>query len=171
MVVDLTFKEEHCLFNIDDEVPLGFRTTTAGNFQINLFDFDGLFTTQNIYLKDNLLNIIHDLKSGSYFFASESGTFENRFVLVYKNSLLGTSNPVFNSDSVVLYKPHSKLIINSGATIMKEVKIYDVRGRLLMVKKDINDSIVDFDLGTTNQVLLIHITSDDMRTVVKKYVN
>ena len=54
---------------------------------------------------------------------------------------------------------------------MKEVKVYDVRGRLLMEKKEINASIIDFDLGTTNQVLLFHITSDDSRTIVKKYVN
>jgi len=158
-------------FNVDDEVALGFRTTTTGSFQINLYDFDGLFENQDIYIKDNFLNIIHDLKSGSYSFVSESGTFENRFVLVYKNSLLGVSNSVFNADSVILYKPHSKVIINSGATLMKEVKVFDVRGRLLMEKKEINASIIDFDLGTTNQVLLFHITSDDSRTIVKKYVN
>ena len=34
-----------------DEVPLGFYAATTGSFTINLYDFDGLFLNQNIYLK------------------------------------------------------------------------------------------------------------------------
>lgn len=158
-------------FYVEDEVPLGFKTLAAGSFQINLYDYDGLFLNQNIYLKDNLLNTIHNIKSSPYSFVSEAGTFENRFVIVYQDTSLTNSEVQFDDNSVVLYKPDSRLIINSGITIMKEVKIYDIRGRLLMEKSNINASSTDFDLGTTNQVFIILITADDLKTVVKKYVN
>jgi len=154
-----------------DEVPLGFTTTSSGDFTINLHDFDGLFLNQNIYLKDKALDIIHNLKQSSYTFRSSSGTFNERFVLVYRDQALDVNSNSFTANDVVIYKPNQELHVASGSTIMKSLKVYDVRGRLLLEKADINATVTSFDVGTTNQVLLIEITTNEGVKVSKKYVN
>jgi hypothetical protein len=54
---------------------------------------------------------------------------------------------------------------------MANVKIFDIRGRLLMEKNNINATQTKFYTGTTNEVLLVQITSDEMGTVTKKVIN
>ena len=49
-------------FMVNDEVPLGFISSNSGNFTIRLYDFDGLFENQDIFLKDNYLNVYETKK-------------------------------------------------------------------------------------------------------------
>lgn len=158
-------------FSIDDEVPIGFKGNISGSYQITLHDFDGLFLTQDVFIKDNFLNIIHNLKESNYSFLSEPGTFDNRFVIVYHGGTLNNPTTTFDENSIVIYKPNDKLIINSGNKTMKEVKIFDVRGRLIFEKQNINAAETSFDLGATNQVYVIQITTDDLIVVSRKYIN
>ena len=158
-------------FDTSDEVPLGFNTTTTGTITINLYDFDGLFTNQEIYLKDKQLNTVVNLKQGAYSFAANAGTYNDRFVLVYKNSTVATNNSSFNENAIVLFKPNQDLFIDAGTTTMNKVRVYDVRGSLLVEKQAINDTKTSLNIGTTNQVLLIEITSADGEIVTKKYIN
>jgi hypothetical protein len=154
-----------------DEVPLGFYAATTGNFTINLYDFDGLFLNQNIYLKDKALDIIHDLKQVSYVFRSDAGTFNERFVLVYRNQPLNSNSFSFNANDVIVYKPNKDLHVDAGKTVMKSIKVFDIRGSLLLQKEAINANKTSFNVGRTNQVLLIEITSIEGVKVTKKYVN
>lgn len=154
-----------------EEVNIGFKTSKPGNFTISLYDFDGLFLSQDIYLKDTKLNKTINLKEHSYSFTSNSGTFNDRFILLYKDNMLNISNNSFSTNDVVLYKPNQDLHIDSGNTSMKAIKIFDLSGRLLLEKKNINSNQTTFNLGTVNQVLLIEITSTEDVTITKKYVN
>jgi hypothetical protein len=73
-------------FDENDIVKLGYKTTTAGTFQIKIDRMDGMFVNLKcVYLEDKVLNVIHDLKLGSYSFTSASGTFNDRFVIRYKD--------------------------------------------------------------------------------------
>lgn len=158
-------------FTPNDSFALGFKTTVAASYSINLSDFDGLFLNQSIYLEDKLLNVIHDLKVSPYAFTSAVGVFEDRFVLRFTNETLGTTTPVFNENSVVVYKNEQGLIINSGSENMKNVYIYDIRGRLLASQKQVgNTSTVFTNLPATQQVLLVKIEGENGGTVTKKIV-
>lgn len=158
-------------FEVTDEVPLGFYAATSGNYTISLYDYDGLFEQQAIYLKDKNFDVYYDLKQAPYHFRSNPGTFNDRFVLVYQNNLLSTPSTSFTADSIVLYMPDGNLHIDSGATVMQSVRVYDVRGRLLLEKNGINANTTVLSLGTTNEVLLVEITSQDLIRVTKKYVH
>lgn len=156
-------------FDVADTIPLGYKSTINGTFTIALTDFDGLFETQNIYLEDTVTGVIHDLKSSSYTFATESGFFEDRFVLRYTAGALGV--PVFTENTVVVYKNEAGLTINSGSIPMKSVAIYDVTGRLISSQKEIYATQTRFTtLPSTNQVLLVQITSETGVKVTKKVV-
>ncbi|MEO7172172.1 T9SS sorting signal type C domain-containing protein, partial [Flavobacterium sp.] len=158
-------------FNSNDVVPLNFRVTTAGDYTIAIDHVDGLFTggTQSIYLKDNLTATVHDLNAGAYSFASAAGTFGNRFEIIYALPL-GTQNPVLTENNVIVYNNNNEFVVNTGNIIMSSVKVFDIRGRLLQEKKDVNASQTTIGNGLANQVLLVQITSEDGITVTKKVI-
>lgn len=157
-------------FSTSDSVPLGFKTDAAGNYTIAIDHVDGLFSTgQAIYLKDNLLNTVNNLSAGSYSFASAIGTFNSRFELVYQSTLAET-NPTFTANSVIAFNDNGDIRINSGSTIMELVRVYDLLGRLLVEKKQINSSETKLSTTATNQVLLLEITAANGTKVTKKII-
>ena len=158
-------------FDVYDTVPLNYKSTIASIYTITMPEYDGLFTTQHVYLEDTLLQIIHDLTESPYSFATEVGTFENRFVLRYTTEALGISTPVFNENTVVVYKNNQGLFITTGTEPMATVTIYDIRGRELASKKQINNTTTVFTtLPTTQQVLLVRIEGEHGAVVTKKVV-
>ncbi|MFD0778195.1 T9SS sorting signal type C domain-containing protein [Flavobacterium myungsuense] len=157
-------------FTLTDIVPLQYKVATAAEYSISIEQFDGLFGTQDVYIKDKLTNFIHNLKTGPYTFVSEPGTFTDRFEVVYENPL-STSDTKFNQNSVLVYKQSQEVVINTGTVQMSNVKIYDIRGRLLVSKSNINASQVKMYAGSTQQVLIVKITSDTNGVVTKKVIN
>jgi hypothetical protein len=161
-------------FEVTDAVQLGFKSTDAGNFTIAIGQTDGMFAAddQNIpvYLKDNLLGIVHDLKASAYSFTAQSGVDNTRFELVYEN-LLSTQNPTFNNQSVIVYKQNNQWIINSGAVKMKSYQVYDVQGRVLCSQDDVFASETKFTTASTREVLIVKITSVDGQIVTQKMMN
>jgi hypothetical protein len=158
-------------FDASDVVPLSFKAAAAGNYTITLDHADGLFTggAQAIYLKDNLTSSEFDLSTGGYTFTTDAGTFNNRFELIYQ-SQLGIGNPTFNANHVVIYSQNNAFVVNSGSVIMKSIKVFDIRGRLLQEKTGINASQTTITSGLSNEVLLVQITSEDGAVVTKKVV-
>jgi len=157
-------------FDVSDVVALNFKTTVAGNYTIAIDHVEGLFSTgQTVFLKDNLLNTIVDLSAGSYSFASAIGTFNSRFEVVYQ-STLAVTNPTFTANSVIAYSANGEIRINSGSTIMERVRVYDLQGRLLVEKKQINASETKLATTATNQVLLVEITAANGSKITKKII-
>ena len=158
-------------FVSSDSVPLGLLAQTAGQYTITLSNFDGLFSGQDVYLRDNLLNVTHDIKDSAYTFASAAGEFDSRFEIVYA-APLSVQTPTFTENSVVVYSDQSGININAGQTVIDNVKIFDVRGRQLMSKSNINESSILLENSiANNQVLIIQISTLDNQTISKKIVN
>lgn len=158
-------------FNDSDEVDLGFSTKTLGRFTISLQNFEGLFLNQDIFLKDNKLNKVINLKKESYSFISDKGVFNDRFVLGYRNIFSALKNKEIASNDIIIFKPNQDLYIDSGNVIIQKIRVFDVRGRMLLEKEDISATQTTINVGSSNQVLLIEITTKDGIVITKKYVN
>ena len=158
-------------FESEDIVPLSYKVLTIGTYSISIDHKTGIFNNgQAIYLKDNLTNSLHNLSEGAYTFSSEVGNFINRFEIVYQNAL-AVSNPIFNENQVIVYKKNQELTINSGNVMMDSVKIFDIQGRLLFRKTNVNASEVKINTTTANEILLVKITSTNNEVVTKKVMN
>jgi hypothetical protein len=158
-------------FSDSDIVPLTFKTSAAGSFTIGIDHVDGLFSdSQNIFLNDKITSANHDLKKTSYSFTATAGTFNDRFEIVYKeNSTLGLEDAVFNEDTVLVYNQKGIININAGKKTIVAVKIFDIRGRLIYKKNDINSTITALDpFVAAHQTLIIQITSNENKVVSKK---
>jgi hypothetical protein len=168
----LTIQGRALPFTTNDQVPLGYKAAIAGSYEIALSDFDGLFTEQDVYLEDTMLNVIHDLKSASYTFSTTAGTFDTRFILRYTDGAsLGVVTPTFNSNSVVVYKDDAGIHISTGTIQMESVTIFDIRGREIFNTNGVNSTMTTVaGLNAAQQVLLVQIKSNDNRIVTKKIV-
>ena len=157
-------------FNSSDVVPLNFKTDIAGNYTIAIDHVDGFFSTgQPIYLKDNLLNTVTNLSSGSYSFSSAIGTFNSRFEVVYE-SVLEVNTSEFSPNSVIAYSKNGEININTGKTVIDQIRVYDLQGRLLAEKKQINAIETKITSFAVNQLLLIEITSINKDKITKKII-
>ena len=158
-------------FNENDVIPLGFKSTIAGTFEIKLSNFDGIFDTQKVYLEDKLLNVIHNLKQGNYTFATNVGTFENRFALRFTDSALQVDDQLFTDESLVIFKENQTINITSSLTPMKSVQIFDIRGSLLFSNDKVNATEFKVtNLHSSQQVLLVVVESENGTKVSKKII-
>lgn len=154
-------------FDNNDIVPIGFKATNAGNFTISISKKDGLFENEQlIYLKDLALNITHNLSESAYSFLTEAGTFENRFEIVYQNEPLSVNQPGTNNNDWIVYKDINSqtLTIESKGFEINEVEIFDLTGRLLLNKKNINAGSFTCQNNFADQVLLVKLN----KTLIKK---
>lgn len=160
-------------FDSNDIVPLGYRATGASTYQIALSNQEGVFADDlvGIYLEDTLLGVVHDLRLAPYQFVTEAGTFDTRFVLRYNNGLLAVNPTDLNENNVVVFKKNEQIHIETSLVKMKSVKIFDMQGRLVIEKNEINSQSASLQkVGLANQVLMVQITSIDGVIVSKKII-
>ncbi|MBP6460649.1 MAG: hypothetical protein KA264_11210, partial [Crocinitomicaceae bacterium] len=167
---EFTIQGRSLPFDASDVVPLGFKTETAGDFTLAIDHTDGLFATgQKVFLKDNLTNTLHDLSTGSYAFTSAAGVFNTRFEFRYQQAL-GTIENELEANAIVVYKQNDKIKIDAGTQNIAGVKVYDIGGRLLVERKDINANTALIAVNGTTQVLLVHVITQEGSVVIKKMI-
>lgn len=167
---EFTIQGRSLPFDASDVVPLGFKTETAGDFTLAIDHTDGLFATgQKVFLKDNLTNTLHDLSTGSYAFTSAAGVFNTRFEFRYQQAL-GTIENELEANTILVYKQNDKIKIDAGAQNIAGVKVYDIGGRLLVERKDINANTALIAVNGTTQVLLVHVITQEGSVVIKKII-
>jgi hypothetical protein len=156
-------------FTDTDIVTLGFKTSVAGTFTISIDRVDGVFAgNQAVYVKDNVTGTIHNLKDSSYSFISETGTFDNRFEIMYINSALGTNDPVATPKDVVVYRDGKQVKVQSSQ-IITGVAVYDIVGKLLYENNTIDATeFTSADINAANQVVIVKVMLDNNQAVAKK---
>ncbi len=166
----MTIQGRQLPFDIDDKVKLGYYVPVNGSYSIALATVDGLFSgNQNIFLEDKQLAIIHDLKQNPYSFMSDSGEFNERFVLRYTNETL--SNDDFISNNELLLFSDNNIQIISTKSLISNVKIYNVLGQILLDSDRV--SVSEFEttkIQKNNVALLVQITLENGAVETKKIV-
>lgn len=104
-------------------VKLGFAAKKAGNFTISAKRMD-----QPMLLQDNQTGATFDLTEGDYQFASNAGTFENRFVLVPSRGTTGIADIVKKTGINIM---PTEAGINLNGVNGKKVTIYAADGTML----------------------------------------
>ena len=157
-------------FSDEDIVPLGLKVIEAGTYEIALENLDGLFVAQNVFIKDNLTGMLHDIKQGSYSFNSQAGTFNDRFELVYKNAALNTDS-FENLNLVNTFSSNGILNIVSSKKNIKSVEAYDILGKVIYSNKNVNAlELVISSITSTNQALILKVTLENGQQVDKKII-
>lgn len=118
-------------FSKDDKIRLGANIFYNGNYTIALDKTEGIFNdAQDIYLQDNLLDTVTNLKQNNYTFNASKGITEGRFEIIYKPKSTLAVTDVDKSDLLV-YRNGNSFIVESARKDITTLEIYDVSGKLL----------------------------------------
>ncbi|GGG38265.1 GEVED domain-containing protein [Bizionia arctica] len=160
--------------NLDEVIPLGFYSLIpeATLYSIST-DSEGLFFEENtVYLKDMLMNVIHDLSANDYSFTSETGEFNNRFEIVFRDSFLSIHEEELNANNVTIIEHQNgevQFTVPSPYEI-KHIEIIDLLGRPIYKLKGTSYSET-YDLSNLSQATyLAKITLSNGQTITKKAV-
>ncbi|MCC9072597.1 T9SS sorting signal type C domain-containing protein [Flavobacterium sp. F-65] len=158
-------------FTDTDVVPLGYSSTTAGDFTIEIDKVDGSLSNQVVYLEDKTLGTIYNLTQNGYKFTTAIGTFDNRFVLRYTNKTLGTGDFETVENVILVSVANKEITVNAISQAIDKVFIYDVSGKLIYKKDKIeNSKFVIENLKSGNQLLLIKVVLDNKHVETKKVI-
>lgn len=156
-------------FNETDEIKLGYKVKIAGGFKIKIDHSDGLLADQNVFIEDKLNNSIIDITNESYAFHTTVGTFDDRFILRYVDKSLSVVDFANPEESISVSSKNKQLQINSTKESIDEVTIYNLAGREIYQKNEINDiDFSVFNLLVGHQVLLVKILLQNGQSVTKK---
>ncbi len=159
------------MFSVDKIVDLGFDTNIfPRTFTIGIAKAEGLLKNIEVYLIDNELQIIHDLKISDYQFSqSVAGEFPDRFTLQFTNSALGVSDN-YKKDDFIISNFEETIKINASRNV-NSVKVYDIMGREILHAKP-NKQI--FNLVTENiktgTILIIQAVLENGTVISKKMI-
>ncbi len=158
-------------FDETDTVPLGYRSKIVGNFNIAIDQTDGLLATQNVFIEDKLLNVVHNIKDTPYAFSTQAGTFDNRFVLRYTDKTLGNTDFEGVNSSVVISKDKNELKIKSEIETIKRVTVYDLLGKKVFEKEAVNSTeFRSSAIGFSQQIGIVKVTLDNGQVISKKVI-
>ncbi len=158
-------------FDEEEKIPLGYDTSVEGEFYINIDQADGFLENKSIYLEDKLLGTEHDLSQSAYMFSTATGVFDNRFELKYTNKTLDINELETKTESVVIVGSKNQIKINSMKEELETVTIYDISGRSILSKKDINKKELLLANPTKqNGVLIVKVTLKNNEKTTKKII-
>ena len=162
--------------NLEEVIPLGINTSidVATVYKISIPKIEGAFLEETpIYLKDNLLNTIHNLKDSDYSFTSSVGTFNDRFEIVFtEDSLSNSGNTLSSNDLTIIERTNGKVWFKvTGAIVMDTIEIIDLQGRTIYNFEVTNNANAVYDLSAlSNATYIAKVTLDDGRVIIKKDV-
>lgn len=159
----------------DEVINIGFKTiiTNPTIYTISIAQFEGdFYSDNNIYIKDNLLHSLHNLKDSDYNFTSETGEFNNRFEIVFRaNALLLNENQVDENALTITELQNGDVQISVGKThAITNVEIIDVTGRRIYTLKG-NNSTEVYNLSSLSKAPYIaKVTLSNGQVISKKAI-
>jgi len=159
--------------NENEKISIGLKASIAGTYSISIAKLQGEFlNTNTVYLKDNLLDIIHNLSTSDYTFSSEIGEFNSRFEIVFNSQALSNENFTMDSYNIKIIELNNDNIqfSTSNGTLIKKISIYNLMGQHLF---DIKANSASKKYNFKNQrssVYFAKIAMDNNMIITKKFI-
>jgi len=160
-------------FNIEKKIPLAFNSyisDTSVTYSLSIDHFEGELRDNDIYLVDNELNITHDLNQGAYAFSIPShGSYSDRFTLQFAKTTLDVDD-LSLQDNFTVSNEEGAIFVKSNK-IINQIKVYDITGRLLIVKKPEESNFrINSNSIRKGSVLILNATFENGSQITKKAI-
>ena len=151
-----------------DVVTIGYRVKKEGSYTISLEDFDGLFSNQTIFIEDLKEIKIQDLKKGSYSFTTIEGTFDDRFVLRYRNKNTIAEKDM---DEVLISAKNNQIQINSTKDRIHAVSLFALDGKQLFQTQQLKTKTHLIEAAKwKSKVVIVKVTLETGQKISRKLV-
>lgn len=145
--------------NENEIIDLGFKTSIDVEtlYTLSIAQLEGDYLNNNtVYLKDNLLDKLHNLSDSDYTFTSEVGEFNTRFQILFTDKALSTNDIDLNDNRLTIIELDNNHVNfkTSNSLAIKTVTIYDLLGRELYNLKG-ETSSETYELSNLNSTIYI----------------
>lgn len=153
--------------DINDSVQLSINADKEGVYVLKLNEVDGDFSNgQEIYLIDNATNEVINLSEKlEYNFETKAGIIDNRFTILYKNTL--RINDISNNDTFKVYKVGDEQYVTSSKNI-SGFKVYTLNGILVDEVVGINSNNIKLKKSYRNSLMIYNFYLLDGSMITKK---
>jgi hypothetical protein len=122
-------------------------------------------------LADNQDNTIHNLSNEPYEFRSSKGTFNQRFILLFEEKIVLGPNDNLLKSIAVFPNPTDHIInIYSPHAIIKNVEVYDVRGRRIVEILNSDENKYQLDLSSLETAIYFVKVDTEAGSITKKVI-
>lgn len=144
-------------FNIEDVVKVGYFSAIPETYTIHLDSIEGI---ENIYIRDN--GQVHTLP---YTFVTEAGEFNDRFEIIYQNSLTTPGN--VKNDGLILYPNPAKNKVNINFDELQSKPIlYNALGQVLKASYKIENNTIVYEIEElSNGLYFIKVNNVVLRLI------
>ncbi|OUR98193.1 hypothetical protein A9Q86_14155 [Flavobacteriales bacterium 33_180_T64] len=160
---------------LNEVISLGFYSVIEEPtiYTLAIAQLQGEFMTNNtVYLRDNLLNITHDLNANNYSFTSETGEFNSRFEIIFQPETLSvTENEITPNELSIIELGDGNVKFSIGnSLVIKHIEIIDVVGRTIYKLKG-NNATEIYNLSRLSQSTYIaRVTLSNGQVITKKAI-
>jgi hypothetical protein len=113
--------------------------------------------SQSIFVEDKVKGVIVDLKKGVYSFSTVIGTFNDCFVLRFIDNdlVVNTLDTASLDKPVIVSVQNDQIKINSFDQVMDKLMVYDLTGRLLYEKDNVDSNEFTISNFSSSEQFLI----------------
>ncbi|NNK69238.1 MAG: T9SS type A sorting domain-containing protein, partial [Flavobacteriaceae bacterium] len=161
---------------IDEVIPIGFDTSIemATIYTLSKIKSEGpFFNEHSVFLRDNYLDLLHDLNESDYQFTSDIGEFRDRFEIVFTNEALDLDDIDLTDSALIIYEDqfdHIHIKLPSHFKMLS-VEVIDMLGRKVFSMSGLNTVNHGFDASHWSQATyLVRISTVDGQLLQKKIV-
>ena len=134
-------------FDIDKRIPVGIKATNA-TFKFSILEIVNFDVNQDVFIYDALDGSYHNLKIEAYQVNLETGIYNSRFEITFKDSALNTTTNTIESLVVIQNNTNQLLSIsNPNLKEIKTVQLYDISGKLILNKETL-ETKTDYEFAT-----------------------
>lgn len=160
-------------------IPVLVKVSTTGTYSISPVDIANLPPSACVTLKDKLLNVNHDLRSGAYVCNINDSTSAARFELtICASSIIptGVGTVAAKNSSIFINQDQAGAYVKTRfeATTKATISVYNTMGQQLVADKEVEgkENTTYLDLGNVHsQVVIIKVTTATESSFKKIFVN
>ncbi|MFN3908110.1 MAG: M14 family zinc carboxypeptidase [Flavobacterium sp.] len=166
----LTIQSRPLPFDLNEVIPLRVKVPVAGNYEFNIPNKDGFFANgQNIYLHDLLTGEYHHISQSSVTIPLTTSDYTNRFEIKYQTPL---SNPDLSTNNLSWIVNDGVLQLQSSLSNIKNIKIYDITGKILVDNFYDNFSVCYINISTfARQFMIVQVIDNQNKVQTIKIIN
>ena len=178
-------------FGESKSISLKMVTGVAGDHTFAEYKRENISAGVDVYLKDNVANVLHDLTSGDYVVhLNGNQTYDTRFELVFVYNGVNNEDAQENIDGLaggtdvatgvedinatefrLLNEANTYTLYNSKG-ITGDVRVMSVTGTLVWSKNNVNNNSLQIDLnGVSSGIYFIQVINNGERVYTNKIVN